>query len=501
MKMKNIVNHFACVALVILSVACQKEPVMNETTSDPASVVITAARPQTKVAYSENGSTHNLEGSWEVDDVIFGFTASGTTVSFNVTSVAPGTGVATLTQTTSVDLTEGTKVHAIYCPGKTASDLSEQTLAVDFSSQSESVIPVLLLATATVTSNTLAFTFENAVSIIGIKNPVFPKATTADRLVNITVSGHEIVSSGVVSVSGGSLVFTGNAPDKFITKTVNATPVVVGETFTIADPVYIVVPAGPIANISAIDTKSNFFVYSVNQTAVASKYYVLDGKTFPDVTLPTSTGVSAAGVVWAKANLGGSGVTDMGDIYRWSDTGKIYTARPSTTTVTFDSGHTAGFTTYVGECYYTETPSAGYTKYTTGDNKTVLDPVDDVVQLTYPGSGWRMPTLTEFNAVLSSGVTYSSGSGNKVGTTVTQDANTLFFRSTTQVCIPSGGDYTSISKRGYYWTSSISAGNLNSTGGRPDYVEVNPSDGRTAAAPVTGSTYRNCGLSIRPVRQ
>lgn len=499
--MKNIVNHFACVALVILSVACQKEPVMNETTGDPASVVITAARPQTKVAYSENGSTHNLEGSWEVDDVIFGFTASGTTVSFNVTSVAPGTGVATLTQTTSVDLTEGTKVHAIYCPGKTASDLSEQTLAVDFSSQSESVIPVLLLATATVTSNTLAFTFENAVSVVCIKNPIFPAATTADRLVKITLSGHEIVSSGVVSVSGGNLVFTGNAPDKFITKTVNATPKVSGDEFTIDDPVYIVVPAGPIANVSAIDTKSNFFLFSLNQTADVSKYYVLDGKYFSSVPLPISTGVSASGVVWARANLGGTGVTDMGDIYRWSDVGRIYTARPTSTTVTFDSAHSSGFTTYEGECYYTETPSAGYTKYNKSDNKLVLDPVDDLVQLTYPGSGWRMPTLAEFNAVLASGVTYNSGSGNSVGTTVKQDENTLFFRSTTQVCIPSGGNYTSISSRGYYWTSSISEGNLTSNGGRPDYVEFNPTNGRTAAAPVTGSTYRNCGLSIRPVRE
>ena len=500
--MKRIVKTIACIALVVFSAACQKElatPV-DETQGNHGPVVITASRPATKVAYDENGTSHNLEGSWEVNDVIFGFTASGTTVSFIVTSVAPGTGVATLTQTTSVDLTEGTKVHAIYCPGKTASDLSEQTLAVDFSSQSESVIPVLLLATATVTSNTLAFTFENVVSIIGIKNPVFPKATSADRLVNITVSGHELVSSGVVSVSGGSLVFNGNAPDKFITKTVNATPIVVGETFTIADPVYIVVPAGPIANVSAIDTKNNFFVYSVNQTAVASKYYVLDGKTIPAVALPTSTGVSAGGVVWARANLGGSGVTDMGDIYRWSDTGKIYSERNGTSAVNFDANHTSGFNTYEGECYYTATPSATYTKYTTADNKLVLDPVDDLVQLTYPGSGWRMPTLADFNALFELDVTYNSGSGNNVGTTVTQGDNSVFFRGTATVCAPSSKDKTTIGKKGRYWTSSITIGNLKSTGGNPDFIQMN-TDGTKAAAPSASNAVRHSGYLIRPVRQ
>ncbi len=495
--MKRIVKTIACFALVVFSASCQKEITApaDETQGNQDPIVITASRPATKVAYDENGSTHNLEGSWEVDDVIFGFTASGTTVSFSVTSVAPGTGVATLTQTTSVDLTEGTKVHAIYCPGKTASDLSEQTLAVDFSSQSESVVPVLLLSTANVTSNTLAFTFENAVSVVCIKNPVFRSATSATKLLNITLSGHEIVSSGVVSVSGETLVFNGNAPDKFITKTVNAAPVVVGETFTIADPVYIVVPAGPIANVSAVDNKSNFFVYSLNQTADVSKYYVLDGKSFPAVTLPTSTKVSAGGVVWARANLGGSNLTDMGGCYRWSDTGLIYTARPSTT---FDANHGEGFIAYTGECYFDGTV---YTKYNKTDNKLVLDPVDDIVQLSYPGSGWRMPTKAEFESLFADpGLTYNSGSANSVGTTVTQGDNSVFMRGTTQVCSATSSNYTTASSRGLYWTSSINAENMTPTGGNPDCVRLNGSTGRLAEAPSYTTGYRNAGFTIRPVK-
>ena len=95
--------------------------------------------------------------------------------------------------------------------GKTESDLSGQTLALDFTDQSADVVPVLLLSTATATKDALAFEFKSAVSVIGITNPVLPKATTADKLVRFTVSGHKLVSSGVVSVSEDGLIFTGNA--------------------------------------------------------------------------------------------------------------------------------------------------------------------------------------------------------------------------------------------------------------------------------------------------
>lgn len=503
--MKKILNTIALVSVATLFAGCQKEltgPGADDSgNKESKDIVITASRPETRVSYAEDGTTHNLVASWTSDDVVFGFTSSGTPVSFTVASVDATTGVATLNQTTSVTITEGMTIHAIHCPGKTMSDLDGMTLPVDFSEQSANVIPVLLLSTATVSGNALTFTFDNAVSIIGIKNPVFPKATSADKLINITLSGHEIVSSGVVSVSGGQLIFTGNAPDKFIKKIVNATPVVSGEQFTINDPVYIVVPAGPIATVSAIDNRNNFFVYSLNRTADVSKYYGLSNKTFTAISLPTSTNVSAGGVEWARANLGGSGVTDMGDIYRWSDTGKIYTERSGTTSVSFDANHQDGFFTYEGECYYTANPSAKYTKYTTADGKLVLDPVDDVVQLTYPGTGWRMPTLADFNALFELAVTYNSGSGNNVGTTVTQGENTVFFRGTAQVCAPSSTDHTSISKRGRYWASTIAAANLTSTGGNPDFIQFNGSDGRKANAPSASVAYRHSGYLIRPVKE
>ena len=514
--MKRLISLFAVALVVFLAfTACKEDPVPGgkdepekedpnkedpnkedpNKQEPPAGLVITAG------VSAEDSGSRNILASWVAGDEIFGFTSEGTAVSFKVESVNSSTKVATLSQTTSVDISDGMVFHAIYCPGKTAESLEGQTLSVDFSEQVANKAPVLLLSTATVSNNALTFDFVSAVSVIGIKDPVFPKASTADKLINITVSGHEIVSSGVVSLSGGSLVFTGNAPDKFIIKTLNVAPVVNGESFTVDSPVYIVVPSCKVSNISAIDNRNNFFVLNYDNTVEASKYYELNGETFPAFAtpLPVSTNVASGGVVWAKANLGGTGVTDMGDIYRWSDIGKIYTERTGTTSVAFDENHSAGFNSYEGECYL----SGGvYTKYNRTDNKTVLDPVDDIVCLTFPGTGWRMPTVDDFKALFAAPneVTYNSGTANNVGTTITQGEHSVFFRGTTQVCAPSSKDKTTIGKRGRYWTSTIEAANFNDIGGNPDYIQFNGSDGRTAAAPSIETAYRHSGYCIRPVK-
>ena len=512
--MRAIFKTFAIAAVLCVLAACHGEPAdpgnngkpdvpeTPDTPEIPADGFITATiAPLTKVSYSEDSKNHDFVGSWQVGDEIFGFTSEGTAVSFEVESLNPVTKVATLEQKTSVDLAEGTKVHAIFCPGKTADDLSGQSLALDFSEQTVDVLPILLLATATVEKSGLAFGFKSAVSVIGITNPVFPKETTADKLVRITVSGHEIVSSGVVSVSDGQLVFTGNAPDKFIIKTLNVAPVVSSGRFTLEDPVYIVVPAGPVGSVSAIDNRNNFFVYELDKAVEASEYCLLNDTTFPAVALPSSSKVTVENVVWAAANLGAASKTDMGDIYRWSDTGIIYTEKGSGTTATYDENHQDGFNTYDGECYFSASASA-YTKYNTTDNKTVLDPVDDIVQLTYPGSDWRMPTLAEFNALFEASditQTYSTGTGNNAGTTFTQGENTMFIRGTTRVCAPSSSEKKKLGKLGRYWTSSISIANLKSTGGNPDYIQFN-TDGTKSAAPTVSNAYRHSGFSIRPVK-
>lgn len=494
--MKRIFKTVASIAFVVLSGACQKELVESaiETPDNQGSVVITASRPKTKVTYDENGTSRNLEGSWVVDDVIYGFAEGGDKVSFNVTAVNPGTGVATLSQTTSVSLTEGLKIYAIYCPLKSANDIAGGELHVDFSAQAKSVIPMLLASEATVTSGTLSFSFRNLVSILGVVDMTINNASAGKNVKSMTISGHNLVSSGTVSVSGGQLVFNPDAPSNFITKDLTGikTTAKDASTTTIAYPVYIVIPAGPIENVS-INRQGNIFMYNVNQTAESGKYYCLKDKEFNLVTAPTASGVVAGGVNWAKWNLGAStvtGNTSYGEIFRWGDDGVIST-RSTSTTFVMDGSHDSGYTNYTGEIYWN---GSAYTKYTETDGKTVLDPVDDIVQLTYPSLGWRMPTIAEFTALDALAKDYDP-SGNK-GVRYTSGDNTVFFPSNMAV----NNKNTTFNKYGRYWSSSIYTTTANAYKIASFFeATYSTSNKATTGTSWTGAQFRYYGFAIRPV--
>lgn len=501
--MKRIVKTIACIALVVFSASCQKELAesVNETLDNQGPVVVTASRPQTKVSYDENGTSHNLEGSWVVNDVVYGFTESGDKVSFNVTAVDGGTGVATLTQTTSVSLTEGLKVYAIYCPLKSANDIVGNELHIDFSAQEKSVIPMLLASEATVSSGTLSFTFRNLTSIVGIVSPAVIHGSSK-KFTSVTISGHNLVSSGTVSVVAGQLVFTGDAPSKFITKTLGINdiehPTVAGAR-SLAYPIYIVVPAGPIEKLSIL-RQGYLFKYDVNKTAEAGKYYKLENKEFTQVSLPTLSGVVVDNVYWAKCNFGATttDATDLGTLHRWGEEVGIGT-RVANTEISFDSEHTSGYANYVDEIYWN---GSAYTKYTSTDGKTVLDPVDDIVSLTYPGTGWRIPTLAEFNKldeqVAAGTLTKSYNPGGTTGAQYADSSDPenkkLFFRANQLV---SGGG-VKYKTSGRFWTSSVN------TEGTYAYVAAHYFDAvyasKTCSSTTTGVLYRQYGLTIRPVR-
>lgn len=501
--MKRIVKTIACIALVVFSASCQKELVetVNETPDNQGPVVVTASRPQTKVSYTDDGSA--LVGSWVVDDVVYGFTESGDKVSFNVTAVDGGTGVATLSQTTSVSLTEGLKVYAIYCPLKSANDIVGGELHIDFSAQEKSVIPMLLASEATVTSGTLSFNFRNLTSIVGIVDPAVIHASSK-KFTSVTISGHNLVSSGTVSVVAGQLVFTGDAPSKFITKTLGisdiAHPTVDGAR-SLAYPIYIVVPAGPIEKLSVL-RQGFLFTYDVNKTAEAGKFYKLKDKEFTQVALPALSGVVVDNVYWANCNFGApseGAATELGTVHRWGEDVSIAT-RNGNSGFNFDGEHASGFANYPDEIYWN---GSAYTKYTSTDGKTVLDPVDDIVSLTYPGTGWRIPTLAEFNKldemVTAGTLTKSYNPGGAIGAQYADasdpDNKKLFFRA--NQCVSGGGTKTKISGR--FWTSSVDTESANKYNAAHFFDAVYAS--KTCSSTTTGVLYRQYGLTIRPVRK
>ena len=177
-----------------------------------------------------------------------------------------------------------------------------------------------------------------------------------------------------------------------------------------------------------------------------------------------------SGTKWANINIGASAPEEYGGYYAWGETEEKE----------FYSLDTYKFANlYHG--YYT------ITKYT--DNKTVLDPEDDVAHVKWGGS-WRMPTETEQDE-LRNNCTWTWTTQNGVnGYKVTgPNGNSIF--------LPAAGyrDGTEVYYRGnygYYWSSllysdydSLYAYYLNVYSGNFDWY----------------LNYRYYGLSVRPVSE
>lgn len=496
-----------CAAALAL-VGCQKQ-LAPEQVSEPASSTAIEAyalpSASTKAVYEENAGGA-LAGKWEVGDVIFGLNGS-TPFQFAVTAV-DAEGKATLTQTTEVAFAEGDVLQAAFCPGKTAADLSGGGFTLDLSEQAADVVPVLLLSKATVAKGPVVnFAFTNATSVVALKAPVFPvKISEGKKIVNVTLSGHEIVSSGVVSVSGDEFVFTPDAPCNFIRKNVGVAAVKVNDaSYKIEEPVYIVIPAaGKISKISALDNKNGFFTCDLSASAIgtsspqASKYYTLSGKTFTKVELPEST-ITVDGVVWSRWNFGGEEkVNAAGGLYRWADTKKIYTAVTSST-ITPDSEHSAGFVDYTGEIYCTDASTQTYSKY--ADIGKYLEPIDDVIQLTYPGTGWRIPKLEEFQSLAAleddKNYTVELNPDEFVGIKYTNKETGVSMTLRGNQPIVTGAKATKINQ-GKYWVSNSTSDPAK--GYAAQYFQVVVSSGAATGATKNSIAKRCFGYSVRPVK-
>ncbi len=88
-----------------------------------------------------------------------------------------------------------------------------------------------------------------------------------------------------------------------------------------------------------------------------------------------------SGLKWAAHNVGANAPEDYGGYYAWGETEEKENYSWST------------YKWYNGS-YDTQTKYCTDSDYGTVDNKTVLDPEDDVAHVKWGGS-WRMPTLAE----------------------------------------------------------------------------------------------------------
>lgn len=185
---------------------------------------------------------------------------------------------------------------------------------------------------------------------------------------------------------------------------------------------------------------------------------------------------------WAKSNLSESGLCtnpeDYGDYYAWGETETK--ENYSWSTYKFCTSSSGPFSKYC-----TNSP------YGTVDNKTVLDPADDVASVKLGGK-WRMPTDAEWTELRTkctwTWTTNYNGTGVSGQIVTATNGNSIF--------LPAAGDRYD-TPRGYacfdgnYWSSSL--------------YTVSPYDARGvyfgSDFASMGSDYRCIGRSVRPVSE
>lgn len=194
-------------------------------------------------------------------------------------------------------------------------------------------------------------------------------------------------------------------------------------------------------------------------------------------------------VFWASRNIGAGKSEEFGGYYQWAG------LENATGTSIYDLNHcpyhTGGQANSGWTKYVTSKKSSYWSGSGSPDNKTVLDPADDIAHVKLGGK-WRMPTVAEFNELIanctSEWTTVNGVKGKKFTSKKSGYTDQWIFLPAAGV--RDGTDVYDAGSYGYYWTSSLYT----------DYpycawLFYFSSDN------VTESYFRYDGLSIRPVSE
>ena len=157
-------------------------------------------------------------------------------------------------------------------------------------------------------------------------------------------------------------------------------------------------------------------------------------------------------VKWASCNLGASKPEEYGGYYQWAGLQDV-----TDTSIYLDLNNCPYHTGSSSSTGWTKYIPSYYTWYWSGfgspDDKTVLDPEDDVAHVTLGGK-WRMPTEEEFNELrgncTSEWITLNGVKGRKF--TSKKNGNSIFLPAAGYRYSGRLGD---VGSYGYYWSSSL----------------------------------------------
>lgn len=220
-------------------------------------------------------------------------------------------------------------------------------------------------------------------------------------------------------------------------------------------------------------------------------FVLADGTTIviPKQAQPVDEAVDLGlSVQWASCNLGATKPEEYGGYYQWAGLEDLastsiylnYSNCPYHT----GSSYSSGWTKYI--------PS-NQTSYWSGpgspDNKTVLDPEDDVAHVKLGGK-WRMPTEAEFTELINNctsvWTTLNGVNGRKF--TSKKNGNSIFLPAAGFRCYD---DLYRGGSSGYYWSSSLDTGDPYCACDLYFYSDQ----------VYTHDNYRYYGQSVRPVSE
>ena len=221
---------------------------------------------------------------------------------------------------------------------------------------------------------------------------------------------------------------------------------------------------GDSAEPISIDIEYKFTV-SENVSLIAKFATVIDGHAYVDLGLPS-------GLKWAVCNVGANSPEEYGGYYAWGETEEK--SNYDWSTYKWCNGSENSMTKYC-----TDSDKG------TVDNKTVLDPEDDVAHVKWGGS-WRMPTSAELEELYNNCTwTWTAQNGVNGYRVTGPNGKSIFLPATGyryDAAISFGGGY------GFYWSSSLYE---HSYSGFYMYFD--------AGSNVRVGTYRYNGLPVRPV--
>ena len=174
-----------------------------------------------------------------------------------------------------------------------------------------------------------------------------------------------------------------------------------------------------------------------------------------EIVKTTYEWVEIGGIKWATKNVGAKVITDYGQKFSWGGT-KCYTNDQVS-----GSCHAFSWTDY--ELGDGGSAASNMTKYNSTDGKTVLEAEDDAATVNM-GSGWRMPTTAEFQALGTA--TTSAWTADYEGSGVAGLVLTSKADSSKKLFFPAAGFCTDgsvyvVGSNGVYWSSSLYSNKTN----------------------------------------